>query len=783
VAIVIGSTDGTAFSMPRWIRVLVFAAVTLSCTAAHAQISISDYNIRSARQERIDDHHFVLTGSVELERGDTSIYADQVDYYDDRNLLIARGNVVFSQGTSRIAADSAEFNTRTALGTFYHASGIAAVQPPRAASGPAGGIVVPVATGLDTDVYFFGEKIEKLGTKKYRISNGGFSTCVQPTPRWDLSADTVVLNIDDYTLLRQALFKVKGVPMLYLPIMYYPTKEEGRATGFLLPTYGSSTLRGPTFHNAFFWAINRSQDATFFHDWYSKTGSGGGVEYRYNMGGGSDGTITGYRLDDRATSYQTGSGITTLPAGTSFTLRGGANQRLPGRMYARGRVDYFSSLITNQTLNTDLANTSTNNRSYGANVVGAWRSYSLNGTFDRSEWFQSETNSGVSGSSPRIALSRNERPIYTGSPVYFSVAGEFAHLDRQTIASDVIADDRSLTRLDFSPQVRYPFKRWQFFTVNMSASWRETYYSRSLDLTATPPTPVDVGLNRSYATVQAQAVGPVFMRIWNTPDSGYAERFKHSIEPYLTIQRTTSIESRAQIVQIDGIDSPYGNTTQVVYGLNNRLYARRKTGAPYTQAQEIAALEVSQTYYSNPAQSLADPRYSTSYSAGTPSNFSAVSVNARVTPTTGFNTSLRGEIDSRHKKLRTLSVNTNYNWSQRLQTSVGWSRSFFIADLPGFNNSAGLNNYLNVSANGRTRDNKYGLNTSFSYDVLRSTMTQQRISAFYNAQCCGIAFELQRYTYPASYVLPSDNRFFLSVSLAGLGNFSPFSGGLNGVPR
>ena len=105
----IGSTDGTAFSMPRWIRVLVFAAVTLSCTAAHAQISISDYNIRSARQERIDDHHFVLTGSVELERGDTSIYADQVDYYDDRNLLIARGNVVFSQGTSRIAADSAEF--------------------------------------------------------------------------------------------------------------------------------------------------------------------------------------------------------------------------------------------------------------------------------------------------------------------------------------------------------------------------------------------------------------------------------------------------------------------------------------------------------------------------------------------------------------------------------------------------------------------------------------------------------------------------------------------------
>ncbi len=62
--------------------------------------------------------------------------------------------------------------------------------------------------------------------------------------------------------------------MLYLPFFYYPTKEDDRATGFLIPTYGASTIRGQTIHNAFFWAINRSQDATVLHDWYSKTGHG-----------------------------------------------------------------------------------------------------------------------------------------------------------------------------------------------------------------------------------------------------------------------------------------------------------------------------------------------------------------------------------------------------------------------------------------------------------------------------------------------------------------------------
>jgi hypothetical protein len=80
-----------------------------------------------------------------------------------------------------------------------------------------------------------------------------------------------------------------------------------------------------------------------------------------------------------------------------------------------------------------------------------------------------------------------------------------------------------------------------------------------------------------------------------------------------------------------------------------------------------------------------------------------------------------------------------------------------------------------------TKDNHLGGLYSFNYDVLHSTMTQQRMSAFYNAQCCGIAFEYQSYNfnYPGSTVpIPVDHRFFLSFTLAGLGNFSPFNGAL-----
>jgi hypothetical protein len=82
-----------------------------------------------------------------------------------------------------------------------------------------------------------------------------------------------------------------------------------------------------------------------------------------------------------------------------------------------------------------------------------------------------------------------------------------------------------------------------------------------------------------------------------------------------------------------------------------------------------------------------------------------------------------------------------------------------------------------------TRDNRFGSSYSTNYDVVQSRFTQQRINGYYNAQCCGIAFEYQRFNYPSAAAVPPDNRFFMSFTLAGLGNFSPFSGALGNIPR
>src|SRR5262249_47253517 len=129
------------------------------------QIQISDTAVV------ISQKHYIRQGNVQLhdDQNKTDIYADLVEFFEDENRAVATGNVVLSQGNNRISAERAEFNTKTMLGTFYNASGFATVQPPKQAPRP--GINVPQMTGSqENTVYFFGETVEKIGPKKYKVT-------------------------------------------------------------------------------------------------------------------------------------------------------------------------------------------------------------------------------------------------------------------------------------------------------------------------------------------------------------------------------------------------------------------------------------------------------------------------------------------------------------------------------------------------------------------------------------------------------------------------------------
>jgi len=713
------------------------------------------------RLERISPTHTQLTGKVEIEQRGMKFFADVVDIYTDTNRLTASGNVVFVNPEGRISAERLEFNTKEQTGTFYEASGIMSLGP-KAERVQFG--------GQDPDVYFYGETVEKLGPKKYRLTRGGFTTCVQPTPRWELTSGTVTLNLDDYALLKNTVLRVKGVPVFYLPLGYYPIQEDQRATGFLLPSYGASTLGGQRLSNAFFWAINRSQDATFFHDWYTHTGQGYGTEYRYVAGPQSEGNFLVQRFNQKAAQFDEGNTTTTLPESKSFEVRGNAVQTIARGLRARSRVEYFSELQTKQLYHQNLYDASQRRRIVQAGLTGAWGPYTTSVNYDHSELFDDQTSSVIYGSTPRVNGAIAPTRLF-GAPIYASITSEFANLPDRRVQNGVTTRDEGLQRFDMAPLVRVPVSRWTFLTFNTSLGYQLTRFSESLN---TEGVQVDVPLTRSYFDFQTEAVGPVFTKIWDAAADSSAERYKHVIEPTFRYQQVSDI-GNYQAAPNSSSDFVVSGAGRFTYGLTNRLLRRDRPreGAAGT-AREFLAVTLQQTYYSVPEASRHDPNYVSSTSGRQLVDLSPVALSVRYSPTQASSATLKLEHDVSGAGLQSLTASGNvYFGTQSVTASVSRQR---------LSETSPANVFLSTATNLAFVDGRIRGAYSIYWDIARSYIVSQAINATYFAQCCGFGVEFQNYNYDqiSSSPISSDRRFNFSFTLAGLGTFSNFFGAFGG---
>ena len=751
---------------PRFTLTLAacFVCVGASVAAQTAPPAPQGYTASQGRFERVTATHWRFEEQVELDhQSGVKFFADEVDLHTDTNLLIARGNVVVTNADGRISAERIEFNTRTQTGTFFQASGIMSLGPQ----------AERVQFGnQDPDVYFYGDTVEKIGPKKYRITRGGFTTCVQPTPRWELTSGSVTLNLKDYAVLRNTVLRVKGVPVFYFPFAYYPMADDERSTGFLLPTYGTSTLRGQAVSNAFFWAINRSHDATFFHDWFTRAGQGYGSEYRYVTNPQSSGNLRVYRFNQKQAEFTENGATGTLAAGESFEVRALATQTIARGLRARTRVEYFSDVVTQQLYHQNLYDASRRSRVIQGALTGAWGRYNAGVSYDQSEAFSDEHRSFVYGSTPRVSAGIAPTALF-GSPVYASATGEFASLPYrdEVDGSTVPGTDRGLTRVELAPLVRMPFSKWTFLTLNTSAAYRLTRYSESIDAQRNQ---VPEPFTRSYFDIRADAVGPVFTRIWDAAADSSAERYKHVIEPAFVYQQTTPIENYERTPLLsNNADFVIGGAGRVTYGLTNRLLRRERPreGVP-AGAREFLSIGVQQTLYSDPQSSRYDPTYASSVTNRPPVNLSPVAVVVRYAPTLSTSASMRLEQDVSGGGLQSLSASANVFLGGH---SANATLSRYSASGPAQTtlSGGGAVSFLQGRMSG---------NYTLTWDVTRNYIVNQAFTTTYFAQCCGFGVEFQNFNYGqlSSFPIPADRRINFSFTLAGLGTFSNFFGAFGG---
>jgi hypothetical protein len=726
---------------------------------------------------RADARLITFTGSpVTVTCDDTVLQANEIKYETDTRAIWAAGNVVLQQRDLTVYAERAEMNGHTKLGTFYNASGTARLGEAPAEKSPFG--------TLEPDVMFYGEQVAKIGERRYELYKGSFTTCVQPTPRWAMSASNATITLDKYAFLRHVVLRVKDVPLLYVPAIYYPMNKEDRSTGFLLPTYGASTLRGTSLSNAFFLVIGRSQDATFYHDWTSKSGQGASAEYRYVFAPDSRGDVRFHVFKTPALAGDDG-GI-EAEGRRSLQIDGRVNQGLRGGFRLTGQLNYFSDAASQQLYQDVYDSADRQQRSFSATLSGGLGRYRLDLSANQQDYFYGG-NRQRNGRLPFLTVSVGDKAIGR-SRIYVGGSGAMGYLVRQQRSRSgftTATTDQSLWRFNGATRVRAPLSTLSFLTATGTASWRMTRWTESL---APPLDPeeerrqVGIGLTRNLLEVGAQIVGPTFSRIFQTPNNGYADRFKHVIEPMFSISRTSAFRDFNRVVLIDyGVDGDVGGVTQVSYGISNKVLARRvapggPTGTPPrpAAARQILTVDISQSYYSNALAAQYDSEYQTSPAAtGT---FSPVKIETSVRPSDTATGSFRMLIDSKFRAISALVATARFELP-RVEVNADWSRRPVIPGLQEFGS-----HFLGASTTIRSRQNRLGGSYRFSYDIEDASWVQQRIMAYYNTQCCGISVDWQTMSTPlwTPNGVPTNTQFGISFTLAGIGSFSNPLGSFGG---
>jgi LPS-assembly protein len=700
--------------------------------------------------------HNVMSRGVVVLCDNVQVFADEIEWYDDEVIVHIRGNVLFVQPGLTIFADHADLNRVTKLGAFFDAHGTAQLNANKTDKGLFG--------GMEPDMSFRAERLEKTGPKTFHIVNGVVTSCLQPTPRWEFVGSAGTFTLDTRVWLKNAVLKVKGVPVFYAPIFYYPINHEDRSTGFLMPSYGTSTAGGFTLSNAFFWAIDRSRDATFYHDWLAKAGQGFGAEYRFSSSQGGGGNARLYTLDEKATATQA--------ARRSFDFRGEMNEGLPHGLRLIAHANYFSNATTQQIYQQNVIDASQRTRSINASLTGSSRRrrYSFAVTFDQTDVYNSLTTASRRGYGPRANVSMGQKPLGK-SRIYFGANAEAAYVVSQDNL-DEPSTNHSLLRFDASPTVRVPLSTLSFLTVTTAASWRLTEWLESVDPASRQQRAKPIG--RQIVNLQVQVVGPKFSKVWDTPKSGYSERMKHKIEPYVMLQWHSPFARSNEVVKIDGLDSIVGGSASATYGVSNSLHVRRRAVPGPGPVREIFSVEIVQTYYTNLLASAVDSQYQSA--ALSASSFSPVQITAIGHPVDPVAAQFRMDLDPHFRVPRTLGASGSVSM-RSAQVSVGWSKRQVIPGLPDFADPNGASHFLNAAATLRRPDGHVGGTYAFNYDVRRGSLVQQRVVMYYNSQCCGLSVDYQRVDLSHLGIpnLRSNHQLGISFTLAGLGSFSnPF---------
>lgn len=211
----------------------------------------------------------IFSGNVVFSQGDRHIAADEAILNQETQQFDANGNLVFQDSNFTVTAESLQAQMRsnraTLEGAKYWLHG-------QQVNGDA-------------------EKLQITINNNLILTNTNFTTCPPDNVSWLLEAEKIKINSEEeWGEIWNAKVRIAGIPVFYVPYMTIPVSDK-RKSGFLYPSFSTSTTSGFEVSAPYYWNIAPEYDLTFTPNYMSNRGIFTKTEFRYLAGDAQNGRL------------------------------------------------------------------------------------------------------------------------------------------------------------------------------------------------------------------------------------------------------------------------------------------------------------------------------------------------------------------------------------------------------------------------------------------------------------------------------------------------------------
>ncbi|MEZ8394221.1 LPS assembly protein LptD [Vibrio cyclitrophicus] len=234
-------------------------------------------HVESDRLEAINGDKAIYSGDVRVTQGNKTILADNVTLHQQENIVVAEGNVNFSDGQIKSVSDRATNNLTTDEMTLENTDYEFLCEP-----------------GRGNAVY-----VSKTGKAVYEIEDGSITSCPIGDNAWRLRASSISVDQDEeQATFYNPRFEIQSVPVFYLPYLTVPVGDT-RKTGFLYPTVSYGSSDGFEAEIPVYWNLAPDYDLETTFKYMQERGTQLNSKFRYLSDFGAGSIESEYLPDDQ----------------------------------------------------------------------------------------------------------------------------------------------------------------------------------------------------------------------------------------------------------------------------------------------------------------------------------------------------------------------------------------------------------------------------------------------------------------------------------------------------